>query len=70
MGSGALPLEKIPSIALQITSPEISPLKIAARFRGGNPPIVGYIQDDAFFLNLRTVREDEIPLIQEALLGL
>jgi len=70
MGSGALPLEKIPSVALKITSPKISPIKLSEKLRSGNPPIVGYVQDEALFLNLRTVREDELELIREALLML
>jgi L-seryl-tRNA(Ser) seleniumtransferase len=67
MGSGALPLEKIPSIAVKITSPKISTLKLSAALRSHNPPVVGYVQDEALFLNLRTVREDELPIIQGAL---
>jgi L-seryl-tRNA(Ser) seleniumtransferase len=67
MGSGALPLEKIPSIALKITSPKISAIKLSAALRSFNPPIVGYVQDEALFLNLRTVREDELEIIQKAL---
>jgi L-seryl-tRNA(Ser) seleniumtransferase len=67
MGSGALPLEKIPSIALKITSPRQSPMKLAEKLRRHTPPIIGYIQDEALLLNLRTVREDELGIIQEAL---
>lgn len=67
MGSGALPLEKIPSVALKITSPKISPIKLSEKLRNGNPPIVGYVQDEALFLNLRTVREDELGIIRAAL---
>jgi len=32
MGSGALPLERIPSVALRITSPKISPIKLHFMF--------------------------------------
>jgi len=67
MGSGALPLEKIPSVALKITSPKISPIKLSEKLRSGNPLIVGYVQDEALFLNLRTVRGDELEIIQVAL---
>lgn len=67
MGSGALPLEKIPSVALRITSPKKSPLKLAEKFRAFDPPICGYVQDEALLLNLRTVREDELPAIAAAI---
>lgn len=67
MGSGALPLEKIPSIAIRLTAKRLSPGRLADRLRKNNPPIVGYIQDEALMLNLRTVREDELSVIAEAL---
>lgn len=70
MGSGALPLEKIPSIALKITSPKLSALKLSEALRRHNPPVVGYVQEEALFLNLRTVREDELGMIGEALRGI
>ncbi|RMH77758.1 MAG: L-seryl-tRNA(Sec) selenium transferase [Calditrichaeota bacterium] len=67
MGSGALPLEKIPSVAVKVTSSRFSPLKLAEKLRRHHPPIVGYVQEDAFFLNLRTVREDELETLTKAL---
>jgi L-seryl-tRNA(Ser) seleniumtransferase len=67
MGSGALPLEKIPSVALTVKSDKISVAEIAKKMRLGTPPIIGYIENDLFVLNLRTVRMDEIPIISSAL---
>lgn len=67
MGSGALPLIEIPSIALSIVSEKYPPQKIATALRENQPPIIGYIKDDRFLLNLRTVREDELPIIIKAL---
>ncbi len=67
MGSGALPLEKIPSVALKITSQRLSPIKLADKMRSHHPPVVGYVQEDALFLNFRTIREDELDIIVEAL---
>lgn len=70
MGSGALPLEQIPSIALKITANGISPVRLSQRLRANDPPITGYVQEDALFLNLRTIREDELPLVEAALRNL
>ena len=70
VGSGALPLEKLPSMALRVTSPRFSSKKLAEKLREYSPPIVGYVQDGALLLNLRTVCDDEVELILVALEGL
>ncbi len=67
VGSGALPLEKIPSTALQVASKKYSPNQIARRMRERELPIVGYVQDEKYRLNLRTVREDELDELVVAL---
>lgn len=67
MGSGTLPLIEIPSVALAIKSEKYSSQKLAAKLRRNDPSIIGYIRDDRFLLNLRTVREDEIPVIIKTL---
>ncbi len=70
MGSGALPLEKIPSVAVRVKAPGLSVNRLAKQLREYSPPIISYVQDDALFLNLRTVRDDEDEMIVEALRGL
>lgn len=67
MGSGTLPLIEIPSIALAIKSEKYSSRKLAAKLRQNQPPVIGYIRDDKYFLNLRTVREDELSIVVKAL---
>lgn len=67
MGSGTLPLIEIPSMALLIQSKKYSVEKLAAKLRENQPPIIGYIRDDFCFLNLRTIREDELPIVIKAL---
>lgn len=66
MGSGALPLEKIPSVGIRIVPRHISLARFARRLRLGEPAVVGYIENEAFWLNLRTVREDELDMITRA----
>ncbi len=65
MGSGALPLERIPSLAVSIKPRKMSVNSFARRMRQQEPPVVGYIEDDFFRLNFRTIRPDEIPVIAE-----
>ncbi len=68
VGSGAMPLEKLPSVALRITSPRSPAEKLAKNLRRHQPPVIGYVQDDALMLDLRTVREDELETVAMALL--
>ncbi len=55
IGSGALPTDTIPSLAIAVTHPDLGPLAIAARFRAAQPPIVGRVHDDRFLLDLRCI---------------
>jgi L-seryl-tRNA(Ser) seleniumtransferase len=66
-GSGALPLEKIPSRAVVLNPFKNNASKIAGSLRKHNPAIVGYIQDKKVYLDMRTVSDKEIPLIAKAL---
>ncbi len=67
VGSGAIPLKEIKSYVLKIAPISLSPNQLAKLLRQNNPPIIGYIRDEEFFLNLRTIREDELILVGEAL---
>jgi len=55
IGSGAQPAEEIPSRAVRVTHPGLSPARIAAMFRAARPPVIGRIADDAFLLDVRAV---------------
>jgi L-seryl-tRNA(Ser) seleniumtransferase len=55
IGSGALPTEELPTIAIRVTHPRVSANSIADMFRHAKPPIIGRISDDAFQLDLRTI---------------
>jgi L-seryl-tRNA(Ser) seleniumtransferase len=60
MGSGALPLEKIPSIAVSISPQKISVTDFSKKLRLSDPAVVGYIENEKYLLNLRTIRDDEL----------
>ncbi|MFP6879049.1 MAG: L-seryl-tRNA(Sec) selenium transferase [Roseibacillus sp.] len=58
-GGGTMPKAEFPSIALQITPREMGLEKLAGRLRSGDPAVVGYLQEDRFHLNVRTVFPDQ-----------
>ncbi len=66
-GSGAMPLEEIPSAALRVTCIGGSVTGLAARLRANDPPVIGYVRDDRLFLDLRTVAADELRHVEASL---
>lgn len=63
-GSGALPLENIPSVAVAISGGDI--LSLATALRRRDPPVICYVRDDQLFLDLRTIRDDEVGIVGDA----
>lgn len=55
IGSGALPTEELPTVAVAIEHESLGATRIAERFRAANPAIIGRIKDDCFLLDLRTI---------------
>ncbi|MFT4150377.1 MAG: L-seryl-tRNA(Sec) selenium transferase [Paracoccaceae bacterium] len=53
VGSGALPLETMPSVALRIPAPGASAERIAAAFRRLPVPVIGRIEQGALLFDLR-----------------
>ena len=66
IGSGALPVETLLSVALVLEPSSISAEMLAAHFRSTAVPIIGRIKNDLFWLDLRTVYEREQTWIVEA----
>lgn len=64
-GSGALPLEEIPSVALGISWPGHSIGDLAARLRIHHSPVIGYVREEQLILDLRTLRADELGIVAE-----
>jgi L-seryl-tRNA(Ser) seleniumtransferase len=67
VGSGAYPVFPLPAVALKITSQKLSVEKVAVYFRNRNVPIIGYIENDFFHLNLLAVFKEDCPEIISAL---
>ncbi len=65
IGSGALPVETLPSVALVLEPSEISTEMLATQFRNATIPVIGRIKDGLFWLDLRTVYEREHAWIVE-----
>lgn len=66
-GSGAYPVQPIPSLALQIKNRKSSAEKLSKQLRLAEPPIFGYIRDDLLHINLLAILEEDIPDLAKTL---
>jgi len=55
VGGGTLPKSTISSVTIEIVPRHSSPADLAARLRSTAPPVIGYIANDRFKLDLRTI---------------
>ena len=62
IGSGALPVETLPSVALVLEPLDVSAGILASHFRDATVPVIGRIKDDRFWLDLRTIYEKRTDL--------
>ncbi len=66
IGSGSLPVETLPSVAVVLNPLEISAEKLAEHFRRGSVPIIGRIENDLLWFDVRTLYEKEQKQLIEA----
>jgi len=66
-GSGSMPTETLPSVALRISAGGLSEETLARRFRLQDPPVVGYLKERQFYLDLKAVADKELPFIVNAI---
>ncbi|MDE0481056.1 MAG: L-seryl-tRNA(Sec) selenium transferase [Candidatus Poribacteria bacterium] len=66
IGSGSLPVETLPSVAVVLNPLEISAEKLAEHFRRGSVPIIGRIENDLLWFDVRTLYEKEQKQLSEA----
>ncbi len=66
VGGGALPAESLPTYCVALQSPLVPPHRLEAALRGADPPVVARIKGEKVLLDLRTVREEEVRLLTEA----
>jgi L-seryl-tRNA(Ser) seleniumtransferase len=62
-GSGTLPMEALPSAAVALKPHRGSVEKLARRFAQCDVPVIGYLKDDTFFLDVKTVALNEIAVL-------
>ena len=65
-GGGALPEMPLPTKLVQVRSSEMTVEQLAERLRRHDPPVMGMLADGWLVLDLRTVREDEMREIVQA----
>ena len=70
IGSGSLPTEKLPSVAVVLESRRISAEYLATQFRTQPTPVIGRTQDGKFWLDVRTIGKKQLGWIIEAAQGI
>jgi L-seryl-tRNA(Ser) seleniumtransferase len=67
LGGGAGPTSTFPTTLIAITHPSKSAQEIEQELRNYSPPIIGRIAEGKVLLDLRTVFDDQLPVIRAAL---
>jgi L-seryl-tRNA(Ser) seleniumtransferase len=63
VGGGSLPLQELPTLVLAIKPFHLSVNSLEENLRKGDPPVVARISKDEVILDMRTVFDEEIPLL-------
>lgn len=66
-GGGSYPLLQLPSRLIEVTVEGMPPNRLEELLRSTTPAVVGRLQKDRFLLDVRTISDDEIPLLASAL---
>jgi len=66
-GGGTLPSSNVSSVTIDIIPRNSSVAEFAATLRGSDPPVVGYIADKRFKLDMRTIFPDQDDLLIKAI---
>jgi len=64
VGGGAAPHATVPSVGVRLAERATA---LEAKLRGGRPPVIGRIEDDALVLDMRTVGAGETGVVLEAI---
>jgi L-seryl-tRNA(Ser) seleniumtransferase len=63
VGGGALPLQELPTVVVAVKPLDFSVNSLEESLRKGDPPIISRISKEELILDMRTVFEEEIPLL-------
>ena len=66
-GSGSLPEKKISSIAIVFEPESIKCSALAEKFRKGKIPVVGFIKDNKFYIDLKAVLPNQLIKLSQAI---
>ena len=69
VGGGALPQVSLPSRALALSLPPLTPVQLEARLHQARPPIIARIEQDTLLLDMRTLLPEDLPALKKALQG-
>jgi len=67
VGGGAAPTTEVPTALLALVHPALGPDRLAARLRGGSPPVIARVADGRVVLDLRTVPPEAEEALREAI---
>jgi L-seryl-tRNA(Ser) seleniumtransferase len=67
VGGGALPEEEIESRCVELAPLDRTVNELERSLRLNQVPVIGRIEDDRYLLDMRTVQDDEVPLIATVL---
>jgi L-seryl-tRNA(Ser) seleniumtransferase len=67
LGSGSLPTQAIPSVMVSVSAPGLGATELARRLRMDAACVFGRIEDDRVRLDVRTIADEQVAAIAEAL---
>jgi len=66
IGGGSFPLAELPTWAVALKAKGLSAQELEARLRSGDPPVVARVSEDHVILDPRTIPEEEIFIVAQA----
>ena len=70
VGGGTLPYVTLPTTVVALRRPQTSPHALSGALRRLEPPVLARATGDAVFVDMRSVLEDDLPLLEQAVKGL
>jgi L-seryl-tRNA(Ser) seleniumtransferase len=67
IGGGTLPKTTMASVTIEIVPRHCSPADFAVRLRGATPPVIGYVSNNRFKLDVRTILRHQDNAVVEAI---
>ena len=65
VGGGALPGLALPTYVVSIRPRKMSVVELERRLRFAEPPLIGRIEEEMLYLDVRTIQDEEVKLIPE-----